>query len=79
MERKARRSKKSNYSSWRNKGSIYKKTIELGGAITGEHGLGKLRTKYLTFLSEKEVEIMRAIKKLFDPNGILNPGTKVFL
>jgi len=53
---------------------IYQKTIELGGTITGEHGIGYLRKKYLTkYLGEKTVELMREIKKAFDPNNVLNP------
>lgn len=57
---------------------IYKIAIELGGAITGEHGVGKIRTKDLeSCIAEKEIEIMRDIKKIFDPNNILNPGTKI--
>lgn len=54
---------------------IYKKTIDLGGVITGEHGVGKIRTRVMAeMLSQKEIEIMRAIKRVFDPNNILNPG-----
>jgi len=47
---------------------------ELGGCITGEHGIGivKKRDMYRT-MSEKSIELMRAIKKVFDPNNILNP------
>lgn len=48
---------------------IYDITIQLGGVIAGEHGIGAVRRKYL---SEKEVEILRDIKKIFDPNNILN-------
>jgi len=56
------------------KEEIYKITIELGGTITGEHGIGAIRKKYLKmFLSDKELKIMRAIKRVFDPNNILNP------
>lgn len=53
---------------------IYQKAIELGGTITGEHGIGYLRKKYLTeYLGEKAVELMKEIKKAFDPNNVLNP------
>jgi len=53
---------------------VYKAVVRLGGTITGEHGVGKLRAKSLDlFLSEKHIEIMRKIKRIFDPNGILNP------
>ena len=54
---------------------IYRAAIELGGTITGEHGVGAIRRKYLGLcLSKKEIELMRQIKRLFDPNNILNPG-----
>jgi glycolate oxidase len=57
---------------------IYKACLELGGVITGEHGIGKIRTRNLNlYLSEKELELMHKIKKIFDPNNILNPGTKI--
>jgi len=53
---------------------IYKAAVELGGTITGEHGVGAIRKRYLAMrLSPKELEIMRAIKRIFDPNNILNP------
>ena len=54
---------------------IYDITMRLGGVITGEHGIGAVRRKYLKrYLSAKEIEILRNIKKIFDPNNILNPG-----
>jgi glycolate oxidase len=57
------------------KRAIYKKALELGGTMTAEHGLGKVRLPDLDlFLDEKSIDIMRGIKKVFDPNGILNPG-----
>jgi len=57
---------------------IYLKTIELGGKISGEHGIGCTRKKYLKYqLNEHHIELMRKIKKVFDPNVILNPG-KIF-
>ncbi|UMZ74108.1 FAD-binding oxidoreductase [Natranaerofaba carboxydovora] len=57
------------------KGSIYEATIELGGTITGEHGIGYLRKNELKKqLSITEYEIMKKIKEAFDPNGIFNPN-----
>ncbi len=57
---------------------IYKAAISLDGVITGEHGVGKIRLKYLQYqMDPKQEEIMRGIKKVFDPNGILNPGTAI--
>jgi len=49
-----------------------------GGVISGEHGIGLVKKKYLArSLSPEQVELMRGIKRAFDPNGILNPG-KIF-
>ena len=57
---------------------IYGLTLSLGGMLTAEHGIGVTRRRYLPMaLSESQIEIMRGIKAVFDPNGILNPG-KVF-
>jgi glycolate oxidase len=53
---------------------IYEAALALGGVITGEHGIGSLRVKDLNLvLSKKHVEIMKGIKRIFDPNNILNP------
>ena len=52
--------------------------LALGGAISGEHGLGTEKKKYfLEFEDPVKIELMRRIKAGFDPNGILNPG-KIF-
>jgi glycolate oxidase len=57
------------------KEEIYGVAIDLGGVITGEHGIGKIRTVDLRLcLSEKEIQLMKGIKELFDPNNILNPA-----
>jgi len=48
---------------------------ELGGTISGEHGIGLVQAPYLDVVfSATHFAIMRGIKKVFDPNGILNPG-----
>jgi len=58
------------------KNKMYAVCFKYGGSITGEHGVGKLRRDDLPLQkSETELELMRGIKKVFDPNGILNPGT----
>jgi glycolate oxidase len=58
--------------------AIYELTLSLGGAITGEHGIGATRKDYLAqALGDVQVDIMRRIKDVFDPNHILNPG-KIF-
>lgn len=52
--------------------------FKYGGTITGEHGIGKLRMEELKLQkSDTELELMRGIKKLFDPNNILNPSTVI--
>ncbi len=57
---------------------IFKLTVSLGGMISGEHGIGYSQKSYLPIaLHEAEIELMRKIKKVFDPNNILNPG-KIF-
>lgn len=48
---------------------------QLGGTISGEHGIGLVQQEYMHLVfSEKALEIQRNIKKVFDPNSILNPG-----
>ncbi|HDN19630.1 MAG TPA: FAD-binding protein [Candidatus Acetothermia bacterium] len=57
---------------------MFKAVRELGGNITAEHGIGFKRIKYLPLaLDEVEIELMKAIKRAWDPNGILNPGKAV--
>ena len=57
------------------KREIYESGISLGGVITGEHGIGKIRTGEIALvLSAKELDLAKGIKRLFDPNNILNPG-----
>jgi glycolate oxidase len=57
---------------------IFEKAVELGGTITGEHGVGVMKAPYLELKLGKEgMAAMKAIKDAFDPNNILNPG-KVF-
>lgn len=58
---------------------IFKKAIELGGTVTGEHGVGCMKSKYLSLMvGEGGIQVMRRIKASFDPQGILNPG-KIFV
>jgi len=57
---------------------IFEKAIELGGTITGEHGVGAMKAPYLEWKLKKEgIAAMMGIKQAFDPNNIMNPG-KVF-
>lgn len=58
---------------------IFKKTLELGGTLTGEHGIGMSKAPFLKLETGTEaLEIMKGIKRTLDPNNILNPG-KIFL
>jgi glycolate oxidase len=57
---------------------IFSLCKELGGTISGEHGIGYVQKEYMPLVfSANHLDLMRGIKKVFDPNGILNPG-KVF-
>jgi len=51
---------------------------ELGGTVSGEHGIGLIQKSYMDIVfNEKQLDLMRGIKKVFDPNNILNAG-KIF-
>lgn len=53
---------------------------EMGGSISAEHGLGLLKKPFLRYVrSEEEIALMRGLKRVFDPDGILNPGKVVDL
>ena len=57
---------------------MYKKAKEVGGLVSGEHGIGYAKKGYMKeLLGESQVLLMRGIKKAFDPNNILNPGKVV--
>lgn len=58
---------------------IFELTVRLGGTISGEHGIGYVQKSYMDIpFSTVELNLMKGIKQLFDPNGILNPG-KIFV
>ncbi|CAA6802231.1 MAG: (S)-2-hydroxy-acid oxidase (EC [uncultured Campylobacterales bacterium] len=55
--------------------AIFKDTVELGGTISGEHGIGTTKAPYMKLaFNEEEMNLFRTLKKAFDPNNILNPG-----
>jgi glycolate oxidase len=68
---------------WNNKLSsaireLFTEVVALGGTLSGEHGIGLVQKQYMDIpFSETSLNLMRGIKDVFDPKGILNPG-KVF-
>ncbi|HYE79948.1 MAG TPA: FAD-linked oxidase C-terminal domain-containing protein [bacterium] len=57
---------------------IFRLCVRLGGTISGEHGIGLVQKPYIGIaIPEVQLELMRGIKRVFDPKGILNPG-KIF-
>jgi len=58
--------------------ALFKLVSALGGTISGEHGIGLVQKNFIDIVfNEKHLELMRGIKKVFDPNNILNAG-KIF-
>jgi len=54
---------------------VFAATIELGGTLSGEHGIGLSKAPYMSMaFTPEEMNLFRAIKKAFDPNNILNPS-----
>ena len=59
-------------------GTLFDYTLELGGSISGEHGVGITKAPYIDReVGQTELALMKKIKAVFDPKGILNPG-KIF-
>jgi FAD/FMN-containing dehydrogenase len=51
------------------------KAVAFGGSVSAEHGIGKLKAKFLkTMFSPAEIEQMRTVKRALDPSLLLNPG-----
>jgi glycolate oxidase len=63
---------------WAAADEMFLAALRLGGTLTGEHGVGLLKRRWLRDeLGDSQFELQRNIKQVFDPLGILNPG-KVF-
>ena len=55
---------------------LYETALGMGGTLSGEHGIGIAKDRFMKMeFSERAIEIMRGIKRVFDPNNILNPGS----
>lgn len=60
---------------WLAAGEIFRAALALGGTLTGEHGVGTLKRRWLADeLGEEQVQLQQRIKAAFDPHGLLNPG-----
>jgi len=54
---------------------VFQATIDLGGTLSGEHGIGLAKAPYMTMaFTDEEMNLFKTIKKAFDPNNILNPN-----
>lgn len=54
---------------------IFELTVKLGGTLSGEHGIGYVQKEYMDIaFSSVELNLLKSIKNLFDPNGVMNPG-----
>ena len=55
---------------------MYEATLAMGGTLSGEHGIGIAKDRFMRMeFTETALELMRGIKRVFDPNNILNPGS----
>jgi glycolate oxidase len=58
---------------------LFREVVRMGGTISGEHGIGLAQKDYMDIaFSETQLQLMKSIKQVFDPKGILNPG-KIFV
>ena len=56
---------------------LFELVVCLGGSISGEHGLGMVKSGHLGLQwADRALELHEGVKRLFDPKGLLNPGTK---
>lgn len=58
--------------------AIFKVALEMGGTLSGEHGVGTMKSSFMPMeFNETTLELMKRMKQAWDPNGIMNPG-KIF-
>ncbi|MCR8670500.1 FAD-binding oxidoreductase [Agrococcus sp. HG114] len=63
---------------WACANEVFEAAIAMGGTLTGEHGVGILKRRWLVDeLGERQVALQRAVKAAFDPAGVLNPGKAI--
>lgn len=75
VERENERARKAGFDLARR---VFELTVSMGGAISGEHGIGVTKKPYIGIqLPKKTIELMETVKKVFDPKGNMNPG-KIF-
>jgi len=59
-------------------GEVLEKCVEVGGTITGEHGVGIEKINQMcTQFTPQELALFRGVKAAFDPDGLLNPGKNI--
>ena len=59
-------------------GDLFRATLDLGGTLSGEHGIGIAKAQYMAWEQSAEViDWQKRLKRLWDPKGLLNPG-KIF-
>ena len=59
-------------------GDILRRCVEVGGALSGEHGIGLEKQEFMAlFFSEKELDVMQRLKTVFNPQNLANPS-KIF-
>jgi glycolate oxidase len=64
---------------WRAAGELFAAALRLGGTLTGEHGVGILKRRWLRDeLGDDSYGLQQQLKAVFDPAGILNPGVVFF-
>ena len=60
---------------WEAADEVFTVALEMGGTLTGEHGVGLLKKRFLPEeLGEDQTELQQQLRKVFDPEGIMNPG-----